>query len=602
MASLPHEIYSCILSEVTEASAGYVSAEILKKAPERFFILLTENQKKAENWANDLLFFFKLNHFKEIPVIKILPEAPTLENSEDQILDANCDRLAAVTRLYDHIHSKDKNPFILIGTPKAFIDPITSEKSLKKDLLHLKPKQTIPFKDLAKKLAQNFHYDAEALCEMPGQFSIRGGLLDVYPINEDRPYRIDFFGDEIESIRSYDPNTQRSIEKTSKLTISPKFTEEGTPQSLLTDLIHAPICWILNNPTSLEAHFTQCFEENGFALSFDQRNKLKDRWFGITDLDVNIKFFPKTTHRESCQIESLHLYRSFTPTNEIGLERLQAVEANRIDFLKTILELQQKNYSIVLTFNSENELSRFDEIIAENKNLNDLKYTFLKSNLSEGFKVDFNQQLSCPKGLANKKSKGFILLTESEIFGRKRTRISALPSRLLPKHSRVDQLLDFADLVEGDYLVHLQHGICIYKGIQKINIKEKEQSVISIEFSDGITIHLPFNQSHLLSRYVGLSKIKPRLGKIGSTSWQKTRSAAEHATLDFAAKLLSIQANREHKSGFAFSLDQPWQKNFEDAFVFRETKGQLQSINDLKKDMEQATPMDRLLCADVGFW
>ncbi|MGB0744773.1 MAG: transcription-repair coupling factor, partial [Opitutales bacterium] len=166
---------------------------------------------------------------------------------------------------------------------------------------------------------------------------------------------------------------------------------------------------------------------------------------------------------------------------------------------------------------------------------------------------------------------------------------------------QVDQLLDFTELADGDALVHLQHGVCLFRGLTLLDIQGGAKEVISVEFADQMTIHVPLHESHLLTRYVGLNKAQPKLGKIGGKLWEKTRSAAERATLDYAAELLHLHARREQSGGYAFPPDHPWQRDFESAFPFKETPDQLRSIEETKEDMEKELPMDRLICGDVGF-
>ena len=166
----------------------------------------------------------------------------------------------------------------------------------------------------------------------------------------------------------------------------------------------------------------------------------------------------------------------------------------------------------------------------------------------------------------------------------------------------VDQALDFSELVNGDFLVHHQHGICRFEKLGKIDNSHGEEEAITLEFADGLMLHVPLQESHLLSRYVGLQKTKPKLAKLGGKLWSKTKQAAEEAALDLAADLLRLQATRESKSGFAFSIDDQWQKEFEDSFPYVETPDQQKAIDQVKQDMEQEEPMDRLVCGDVGFW
>ena len=173
--------------------------------------------------------------------------------------------------------------------------------------------------------------------------------------------------------------------------------------------------------------------------------------------------------------------------------------------------------------------------------------------------------------------------------------------RARPSISQVDRMLDFTELADGDPLVHPQHGICLFRGLTKLTIQGGTKEVISVEFADDMTIHVPLHESHLLTRYLGLTKRLPKLGKIGGAAWDKTRSAAEVATLDYAAELLNLHAQRENAGGYAFPPDHLWQKTFEDAFPHQETADQLSAIDAAKQDMEKPLPMDRLICGDVGF-
>src|ERR1035438_1680055 len=204
-------------------------------------------------------------------------------------------------------------------------------------------------------------------------------------------------------------------------------------------------------------------------------------------------------------------------------------------------------------------------------------------------------------GHGRRGKRGLVFVTETEVFGRKRASRPAAGGRARVSVAQVDQLLDFSELVEGDFVVHLQHGIAHYRGVTKIDTAQGLREVISLEFADGVTLHVPLQESHLVSRYVGLGGARPQLGRIGSGKWEKARRAVERATVDLAAELLRIQASREAQAGFAFPGDSEWQGAFEASFPFTETPGQLRAIEETKRDMERTRPMDRLICGDVGF-
>src|SRR5690606_31262692 len=173
-----------------------------------------------------------------------------------------------------------------------------------------------------------------------------------------------------------------------------------------------------------------------------------------------------------------------------------------------------------------------------------------------------------------------VFVTETELFGRQRARRAGGSSRALVQRAQVDQLLDFSELVEGDFVVHLQHGIAAYRGLTKIETRDGTREVISLEFDEHVTLHVPLQESHLISRYVGLSKSRPQLGRIGTQRWEKARKAAERSTVDLAAELLRIQAARDAEPGFAHSPDTAWQQEFEASFPFKETPDQLRAIDE----------------------
>ncbi|MGY8695916.1 MAG: transcription-repair coupling factor, partial [Verrucomicrobiia bacterium] len=239
--------------------------------------------------------------------------------------------------------------------------------------------------------------------------------------------------------------------------------------------------------------------------------------------------------------------------------------------------------------------------IEQSDSLKGLKPLFWIGDLNQGCRIHFRPNLGRLDWPVLKKAKGIVFVTETELFGRRRHRKIAVRKKALVAQSQIDQLLDFAELVDGEFVVHIQHGIAVYRGITKVDIGGQLREVLSLEFDQEIVLHVPLQESHLVSRYVGISKSRPKLGKLGSNRWAKTREAAERATLDLAAQLLQIQAKRDTTEGYAFSEDTDWQREFESGFPYKETPDQMKAIEAAKADMEKAQPMDRLVCGDVGY-
>ena len=229
------------------------------------------------------------------------------------------------------------------------------------------------------------------------------------------------------------------------------------------------------------------------------------------------------------------------------------------------------------------------------------KGKFVAGGFGEGFIIpDFAGRRPDWK-ILSENAKGVVFAGPREIFGRRQKTRLEPRRRMLSRRAQVDQLLDFSELCEGDYVVHLGHGICRYHGVTKLETGGKSEEVIKLEFEDSATLYLPLHKSYLLSRYIGLDKRHPKLSRLDSKSWTRIKTSAELAALDYAAELLEMQSRREISKGYAFPEDDDWQREFEDAFEFAETPDQLRAAAEVKADMESDKPMDRLLCADVGF-
>ena len=339
--------------------------------------------------------------------------------------------------------------------------------------------------------------------------------------------------------------------------------------------------------------------------------------FGVSDLDEASVLFETSATEATWDTESLAHHRGYPDDALVAQERLQVEEDARRKFLHQVAAWKKAGYAITFVASKEGEEQRMREILVDDARLKHLAPRFPRGTLNEGFRLTFRDgarlsllEAGRPRPASSERGEGaaspsaplgLVVVTETEIFGRQRQRRPALNQRAIAQRAQVDQLLDFPELVEGDFVVHLQHGIALYRGLTKLDTSQGPREVISLEFDDKVTLHVPLTESHLISRYVGLSKSRPQLGRIGSGRWEKARQAAERATIDLAGELLRIQAAREAQAGHGFPPDNTWQKEFEASFPFTETPDQLRAINEAKADLERSRPMDRLICGDVGF-
>ena len=523
--------------------------------------------------------------------------------------DRNCERLSVLSQLL----AKPVRPRLLIATPQALFGTCPIRKKFEAQQIQLYVGATISFQVLIKRLTQELDYDAEAVCECPGQIAIRGGLVDIYPYDSKQPYRLDFFGDQLESIRFFDPVTQRSTEPTNKISICAALgsSESQKNGGLIEFLPKSGIHWILLEPSKLVRNYPYHFEQKKgppkkakqtFYELFLSRSEAKERCVALCALDTEPELFRSSPRLEiATEATANYRHQNYEYNNgdnyyTFKQDTLHRFETQVADWAKL------EDLTIAFVCSGQDQVESIQQSLAKNPVTAKLKPKYLIGYISSGF---LYRKTDKSKDVANifpeSSNNGYALICDHEFFNNQKIRPQPRRVRAQSTNSQVDQLLDFSELADGDPLVHLLHGICLFHGLTKLNIQGGTKEVISVEFAADMTIHVPLHESHLLTRYVGLTKSSPKLGKIGGASWDKTRRAAEIATLDYAAELLHLHARRDQTSGYAFPPDSPWQKNFEDAFTFSETPDQLTAIDQTKQDMERPIPMDRLICGDVGF-
>ena len=698
---------------VCPPARGAVIAELARAHPAPAWVVVAGDARLAEQLAEDVAFFQGAEGTKGTQGTKgtegtngtngtsgaeifVFPESAAGAQEMREAFAASADRLTVLSAL-----RKRGRPKIVFTTPAALLTPVPALEQFAAAEIALSRGQGFSFHALVEKL-NALDYDSEAVCEAPGSYAVRGGIIDVYPITATQPYRLDFFGDEIESIRAFDPVTQRSGEAVAGITISasPRVKLE-TSKTGVADYLEAGAHLLFVEPAALEGAFSALMRDGdpfGFGrakpltepfvfgrakppaepFGFGRAKPLAEPFetleasdisteaaqpeaspclaylamlfskvsalFGVSDLDEATALFDAPGAVEVVwETDSLAHYRSYPTDDLVANERLQAEEDARARFLKQVAAWAAEGCALTIITAKEGEEKRAREILAGAgaSALKKARPRFLRGTLNEGFRITRRERgresgTGCqPVGLevaraaspcsenenqhgqaahatqthglaahATFNPQSEIYVTETELFGRQRARRTGATEaqrRALVQRAQVDQLLDFSELVEGDFVVHIQHGVAVYRGLAKIEHATGAREVISLEFDDGVVLHVPLQESHLISRYVGLAKTRPRLGRIGTNRWEKTRRAAEVATVDLAAELLRVQAAREAQSGFAFGADTEWQREFEASFPFTETRDQLRAIEETKADMERPRSMDRLICGDVGF-
>ncbi len=549
-------------------------------------------------------------------------------------------------------------------------------------------------------------YEPEAQVTQKGELALRGGILDVFPLTSPWPVRLEFFGDELESLRCFDPLTQMSREQIDTVTIPPagelgllkKMRKEDKPEGrdpkaessvrqglgTLLDYLPAGTILVLCEPERLaeraEEYAEQVPAEDAFFAGWDElQRQAGERGMAVLNLaeeepdreefsePLAPALSPSEAEREShgpasrevagadAALSSTSAALPLAPTHfEFGnpqsairnphfsgldafrplAERApepQVAEAQRREFFAQLHRWTRQGYAVHVFCNNDGEQRRFTEIWQEYGL--ETPNTKLQAPGAEGGGAGLEEKLAdkgpvdglwthlgtIGRGFLYDEAK-LVVITDAEIFGRYKVQ---RPRRLKSPHAQATRSaldIDFTELEEGDYVVHLQHGIGRYVGLQVLPVglgtKPTEggavnthagQECLVIEYGGNEPgqpapkLYVPVTEAHLVSKYVGTGKARPPLNALGGTRWAKAKAQAERAVRDVASELLAIQAARESQSGHSFALDTPWQREFEGSFIYEETPDQMQAIIEAKADMERPKPMDRLICGDVGF-
>lgn len=545
----------------------FSNEEKAKKAYEEYLLFGEETYLYP---ARDLLFYYA-----DI-------KGKTLTNRRMEVLRAIAEK-------------KKEEPVTVITTMDAFLDGIISPDEIQKNRIHITGEDTVDLTKLEQDLTA-LGYERESQIEAPGQFAVRGGIIDVFPLAEEMPVRIELWGDEIDSIRMFDAKSQRSIENIPEITIYPASEN----------------CFGNNGLVS----FLKYFPENETLLFYDEPHRLQE-----TAETVEAEYTESLKNRADAGMkeegeEELRVFQTKDIISEmnrysgIGLTTLESkcglfkvrsvytVQAKGVNpynnsfelLTRDLKRLKRNGYRVVLLSGSRTRAKRLAE---------DLRDYDLSSFYSEDMQREVKPgEIMAAYGYASEGYEypmlKFVVISESDIFGRKKKKKKR-------KKYEGQRIQDFAELKPGDYVVHENHGIGVYKGIEKIEVEKIVKDYMKIVYAEGGVLYIPVAQMDLIQKYAGADAKKPRLNKLGTIQWGKTKSQVKKAVQIVAKDLVELYAVRQQSEGFVYGPDTVWQKEFEEMFPFEETDDQLQAIEDTKHDMESKKIMDRLICGDVGY-
>ena len=473
------------------------------------------------------------------------------------------------------------------------MDFLESLEKIKEQLIHYESDSTVDIEQLKNQLVA-LGYERVGQVEMPGQFSVRGGIVDIYCLTEENPWRIELWGDEIDSIRSFDPESQRSLENLEELTIYPAVEHIGD-KDMVSFLDYFPeerTIIFLDEPNRLT--------EKGGAVEEEYRqSRMHREEKGSRNLPENwlcsFEQLQKELNKRNCiSVCALEPKQEGWKVREKFYLEVKSISAYNNSFellVKDLHQYKKQGYRIALLSGSRTRAERLAKDLQE-------------EGLAAFYGQDYDREI-CPGEIMvvyGHAKKGFeyplikfAVMTESDIFGQEQ-------KKKKKKNYSGSRIQDFAELSVGDFVVHEKHGLGIYRGIEKVEVDRIVKDYIKIEYRGGSNLYIPATQLDCLQKYSGADASKaPKLNKLGTQEWNKTKSKVRGAVKNIAKELVELYAVRQEKEGYVCGPDTVWQREFEEMFPYEETEDQLSAIEDAKRDMESTRIMDRLICGDVGY-
>ena len=529
LRQIENRTWPVVFSHVVDSAQAFLVATIARNIDKTIWVFCpsVHSQELLHesllNWQPDALFFPEAEF---AAVENILPDP-----------EIAAERLALLSLL-----ERNAGTHVIVATRASLDQAAPKPGALISASIQLRRGTTEKMECILEQVSRT-GYERVAQVTARGQFAVRGGIIDLYSWQAPLPVRIEFFGDEIESLREFDIDTQTSVRDLSSVDILLGAVDDQS--GTLRDYVaRGHIKIDIEHEETADAHIqiSEGSTENGAE-------------------DFNGAF-------QDCEV------------GEFAIGDLMLVEAKRAQFIARLNEWRANKAKIVIYFQTEGEIERFREIMSEKGALDNV-------DLVEG---------TLPRGFCFPAA-NLVVLSAAELFGR----FAAHGRRHLRRAERHRAQIDFSELSEGDFVVHLEHGVGRFLGLEKLAAQNGAQEVLVIEFADEAKLYVPLEQASLVSRYVGVGKKSPALSSLGDAKWARAKKNAVAAIFDYAGKMLALQAERETHPGHAFGPDTKWQAKFEHSFPFRETPDQLKTIVETKIDMEQPRPMDRLICGDAGF-
>ncbi len=616
---------SLLINELTDEAMVLLIVDAFYSTNKTIFVA-TPNLYKAQ------LLYDRLNLAISDEFIAFFPQDEFI--TSEMLVSSNEFKMERINTIRDLLSNKRK---IVITHTTGIIKPQLPKETWMNAIVNLKIDSDFDMKELSKTFV-SYGYKREYTVEKPGDFSVRGGILDIFPLNHSKPYRLDFFGDTIEKIKIFDIESQRSTEQVNELHIMPMYEffygdKELDQINLLfnkkvKDIQFSQLALekVNKDRESLNAHdeldrltryIPLMYPERSTILDFvDDKllffydyHRVLDQYDIITSEIAD--WYMSTDDYTKMGFELMYSIQSIMPNNSVCMDYLDHMYREEFDIklkiygkeplrydgdfntLLSDLKKYQNKYTQLLAFSSLKMRDNMRDLLEQEKipfsilsENDDLMENHINLMYGEHF-IDLDLESGHTK-----------VMTENSIV--KKAQIHH-KGRYVSVYQNTKRVFSVNDLKPGDYIVHNDYGIGQFLEIKTMELGSTKNDYIHIEYRDGDKLYIPVDAVSQIQKYAGSEGFSPRLNKLGGTEWAKTKQRVRAKVKDIAEKLITLYAEREHSEGYAFIEDNSMQDEFENDFEFDETPDQIKAIEDVKKDMESHRPMDRLLCGDVGF-
>jgi transcription-repair coupling factor (superfamily II helicase) len=527
-----------------------------------------------ENLTNALDLFYFPSSFKNRKNFRLL-------NSSHVML-----RTEALTKI-----SAGGNKKILITYPEALFEKVVLPKTLSGNIISIKTNDTLNVNSLLELLVDLGFTRTDFVYE-PGQFAIRGGILDIYSFGNEKPYRIELFGNDVDSIRIFDPETQLSERKLLQVNIIPNVEtqfETGDKVSLFEFLPENTICWVQDWDVIKDKITTQEEDLELYITNVQPQAKKPDADEEVLEKTNITKDDFVFTEEIEKQIATRHIAefggRNTMPaglTHEIEFTTKSQPSFNRqFDLLiKDLKSWETKKYSIYIFAENPRQLERLHSIFTDLKV--EIQFVPVAISIYKGF-IDEDVKAVC--------------YTDHQLF----QRYHKYKVKQAYNKSKALTLRTLRELQPGDYVTHIDHGVGVYSGLQKLEVNGKLQEAVRIIYKDSDILYVNINSLHKIAKYTGKEGSVPKVNKLGSDVWNKLKEKTKVKVKEIAFDLIKLYAQRKAQPGFQHTPDNYMQTELEASFIYEDTPDQSKATADVKRDMEAPSPMDRLICGDVGF-